>query len=231
MSTAWCSNYFFKGEQAFLKEVRATAEHTILLTLALMRKIIAATQDTMSGNWDREPFKGTEIYKKKVGIIGYGRLGKIVADYFKALGAKILVYEKYPLNFVKHDVTFTSLEDLLAQSDIVSLHINYLPENIRFLKLHHFALMKSSAIFINTSRGQLIDGNALVIALRKRMIAGAAIDVISDEFNTDFAPELVFFKTACPDNFIITPHIGGNTWESFEKTEAFIFDKLKQFVH
>ena len=220
-----------KGESEFLKEVRATAEHTLLLTLALLRKLVPAVESTISGSWDREPFKGNEIFKKTVGIIGFGRLGKIVSDYYKVLGAKILIYEKYPNAELLNSPEFVDLETLLRESDIVSLHINFLPENIEFFSTRHFSLMKPSAVFINTSRGQLVDAIALKNALNNGEISGTALDVISDEFDLSNSPEMELLTSNKLANLIITPHIGGNTWESFDKTEKFIYNKLIKAIN
>ena len=89
--------------------------------------------------------------------------------------------------------------------------------------------MKNSAVFINTSRGELINGSDLIYSLKNNKILGAAIDVISDEFNYKNSPEIIYYSTN-PNNLIITPHIGGNTYESFEKTEEFILAKLEKIV-
>ena len=220
-----------KGETEFLKEVRATAEHTLLLTLALLRKLVPAVESTISGSWDRDPFKGHEIFKKTVGIIGFGRLGKIVFNYYKALGAKIFIYEKNPNAELLASSELADLDTLLRESDIVSLHINFLPENIEFFSARHFSLMKPSAVFINTSRGQLVNGEALKNALINGEISGAALDVISDEFDLSNSPELELLTSNKTANLIITPHIGGNTWESFDKTEKFIYNKLIKAIN
>ena len=220
-----------KGEFEFLKEVRATAEHTLLLTLALLRNLVPAVKSVSEGFWDREPFKGNEIFKKTVGIIGFGRLGKIVSDYYKALGAKILIYEKNPNAELLSSSELVDLDTLLRESDIVSLHINFLPENIEFFSARHFSLMKPSAVFINTSRGQLVDAIALKNALNNGEISGAALDVISDEFDLSNSPELELLTSNKLTNLIITPHIGGNTWESFDKTEKFIYNKLIKTIN
>ena len=231
IDTVACAEYgvriiSLKGEFEFLKEVRATAEHTLLLTLALLRKLVPAVESTISGSWNREPFKGNEIFKKTVGIIGFGRLGKIVSDFYRALGAKIIIYEKYPNAELLNSTKLVDLDTLLRESDIVSLHINFLPENIDFFSARHFSLMKPSAVFVNTSRGQLVDGKALKDALNNGEISGAALDVISDEFDLSNSPEMELFTCNKSLNLIITPHIGGNTWESFDKTEKFIYNKL-----
>ena len=220
-----------KGEVEFLKEVRATAEHTLLLTLALLRKFVPATNSTISGSWKREQFKGNEIFEKTVGIIGFGRLGRIVGDYYKALGAKLLIYEKTPNNELLLSSELVDLDTLLKESDIVTLHINFMPENVDFFSDRHFDLMKSSAIFINTSRGQLVNAEALENALVNGEISGAALDVVSDEFDLANSPELELLTCSKPANLIITPHIGGNTWESFDKTEKFVYNKLIKAIN
>ena len=220
-----------KGETEFLKEVRATAEHTLLMTLALLRKLVPAVESTILGSWNREPFKGNEIFKKTVGIIGFGRLGKIVSDYYKALGAKILIYEKNPNAELLTSSELVDLDTLLRESDIVSLHINFLPENIEFFSARHFSLMKPSAVFINTARGKLVNAEALKNALINGEISGAALDVIYDEFDLSNSPELELLTSKKLTNLIITPHIGGNTWESFDKTEKFIYNKLIKAIN
>jgi D-3-phosphoglycerate dehydrogenase / 2-oxoglutarate reductase len=236
IDTIACAEYginiiSLKGEFEFLKEVRATAEHTLLLTLALLRKLVPAVESTISGSWDRELYKGNEIFKKTVGIIGFGRLGKIVYDYYKALGAYVMIYEKYPNAQLRDSSELVDMNTLLRESDIVSLHINFLPENIEFFTARHFSLMKPSAVFINTSRGQLVNGEALKDALINSEISGAALDVISDEFDLSNSPELDLLTSNKLANLLITPHIGGNTWESFDKTEKFIYNKLIKAIN
>jgi D-3-phosphoglycerate dehydrogenase / 2-oxoglutarate reductase len=208
-----------KDRSIFLKSVRATAEHTLAITLALMRKLPQAVNATQNGIWDREPYKGTEILGKTVGIIGAGRLGTIVANYFRCLGANVL------LNDVKEPESEIGLNHLLEQSDIVSLHINYTEANVNFMGESHFKLMKNTAIFINTSRGSMVDEHALVQALQNNEIAGCASDVIYDEFDLQNSP-LLEMAEVIPDKVLLTPHIGGNTYESFEKTEIYMLNML-----
>ena len=219
-----------KGEFEFLKEVRATAEHTLGLALSLLRKIPFAFQSVLQGKWDRDLFRGAEIYKKTVGIVGMGRLGQIVAEYFNAMGASIIYYDrnkkiKIPLYTQAPDMDF-----LLERSDIVSLHISFEKENIGFFSVNYFSKMKTSAFFINTSRGELVDEKALLDVLVNRKIAGAALDVIRDEFSFTGTHPLIKYARH-HDNLILTPHIGGNTFESFEKTEMFIAKKLIKEIY
>ena len=216
-----------KGETTFLREVRATAEHTLALTLALIRKLPQAISSVQESNWDREPFKGTELYGKRVGIIGLGRLGCIVGGYFKAFGAEVVGYDRQverPWPYLR-----LTLENLLQTSDIVSLHIDYSVENEGFLSSSHFGLMKRGVLFINTSRGNLVDEIALVKALSLGYIKACACDVITDEFQVERSP-LFQLAQSEPSKVLLTPHIGGNTYESFEKTESFMYQKLVNFL-
>lgn len=208
-----------KGHSEFLKSVRATAEHTLALTLALMRNLPQAISATQQGIWDREPYKGREILGKTVGIIGAGRLGTIVAKYFSCLGANILLHDS------DSSKSLCTLTELLQQSDIVSLHINYTKANINFIGKAHFLKMKDTAVFINTARGILVDENSLVDAVETKQIAGCASDVIYDEYNLYNSPLLALAKRM-PNQVLLTPHIGGNTFESFEKTETYMLGLL-----
>ena len=135
------------------------------------------------------------------------------------------IVDKVSKEFIKYD----SLDVLLKESDIVSLHVNYHQGNHHFLGKEHFNTMKNAAVFINTSRGGLVDENALLDSLITRKISGAALDVLQGE------PEVLnnglIKYAALQNNLIITPHVGGNTYESFEKTESFIFNKLISAIH
>lgn len=212
-----------KGETAFLNEVRATAELTIGLTLALLRKIPQANASVKAGQWNRELFKGSEILGKTVGIIGMGRLGKIVARYFQAFGAAVQGFDIR--TFEANDVRqAASLKELVGTSDIVSLHVNYYEGTHHLVNETLLACFKKGAILINTSRGRVIDSKALVNALENGWLAGAALDVIENEQQPSRSKLILYAKTH--DNLLITPHIGGNTLESFAKTEVFAAKKL-----
>lgn len=218
-----------RGEIEFLRNIRATAEHTIALTLALYRNIYSAVKETIHGNWDRDKFRGHELYGKKAGIIGYGRLGKIVADYFTAFGCEVGYYDIIPSESTKKHTIYTSLNDLLKVSDIVTVHVNYSQNNHNFFDARCFLSMKPASILINTSRGGLIDENALLQALDEGRIYGAALDVLYGEPNIENHPLIRYAQNH--SNLIITPHIGGNTFESFEKTEHFIAQKLTAAIY
>lgn len=218
-----------RGEVEFLREIRATAEHTIGLCLAHLRKIPEAHTHCMNGGWDRNQFRGREIYRSTVGIIGYGRLGSITASYFKALGASVVVHSAGLLNGDAVDGFPTvSLDQVFEQCDIVSLHINYVPENDQMIGERQFRKAKPNCLFVNTARGELVDQQALIHALEEGWIAGAALDVLANEQETQTVdPRLLELP---PHKLVITPHIGGNTVESLVGTEVFLAHKLIAFV-
>jgi D-3-phosphoglycerate dehydrogenase len=217
-----------RGEADFLRDVRATAEHTLALMLALIRHLPAAVQHVKTGAWNRDHFKGTELYGKTVGIVGYGRLGRIVARYLNAFEVNVLVCDPElglipPLS----DVTPVTLQELLKQSDLVTLHLSLNEQTVRCFGRPEFASMKPGAFFINTARGELVDESALLHALETEMLKGAALDVICNEHSGPIDSPLIRYMQT-HDNLIITPHVGGCTHESMEKTETYLARKLSE---
>jgi D-3-phosphoglycerate dehydrogenase len=216
-----------QGETEFLNNVRATAEHTIGLMLSLLRHVPPAVDDVKKGNWDRDRFKGRELFGKTIGIIGYGRLGRLVAKYLRPFETRILVSDPH-INRESNNngISAASLEDLLQQSDIVSLHASLSDVTRSFFGREQFLKMKAGAWFINTARGELIDEAALLEALRSRRLAGAALDVLCGEHEKAIDDNPLISYARDNDNLLITPHIGGCTVESMEKTEVFMAKKL-----
>lgn len=217
-----------KGETDFLKTVRATAELTIAITLALMRNIGKAINHTLAGGWNRDLFRGHELYGKTVGIIGTGRLGIITAGMYKAFGCKVIGFD------IKQDNPeidyVNSLNEIAEISDIISVHLSFNQSTKELIGNEFFKKVKPSAYFINTSRGGIVDEDALLEALHNKKLAGAALDVVQNEFKLSLKNPLFEYANS-NNNLIITPHIGGNTFESFEKTEWFIARKINTFFH
>lgn len=213
-----------KGEKEFLKEVRATAEHTLGLLLSLIRKSKRAMQHAENGEWNRYLFQGTELYKKNVGILGMGRLGKIVADYYAVLGMQVYYYDiedqDVPNSFIKTN----SIKELCSSIDILSIHLPYNERTHEIVNTDILAALKTTAVIVNTARGGLVNEKHLLEYLLHKKIAGYATDVLYGEPNIDTHPLVQYALEN--ENVIITPHIGGNTYESIEKTEGFIVDKL-----
>lgn len=218
-----------RGEREFLKEVRATAEMTIALTFAVMRNMMDAEQDVKRGNWRRDSFRGYEVYKKTVGIIGLGRLGAITAEYFKALGAEVIGYDIALENAPDFVHIEDSMEEVVKKADIISIHVKYDESTHNLIDENIFQHFTNKKWLINTSRGGIVNEVALLKVLEEGKIAGAGLDVIQDEhFFNESNPLLQY--AGKNRNLIIIPHIGGNTYESFEKTEWFIAEKILKEV-
>ena len=218
-----------RGEQDFLREVRATAEMTIALTFAVMRNITDAEQDVKKGLWRRDLFRGHEIYKKTVGIIGLGRLGAITAEYFKALGAEVIGYDIRLDNSPSYVAIEESIDELVKKADIISIHVKYDESTHHLINEETFKSFTNKKWLINSSRGGIVDECAMLKAFKEDRIAGAALDVVQDEHLFDKNNALLKYAQT-HRNLIIVPHIGGNTYESFEKTEWFIAKKILEEV-
>ena len=170
-----------RGETEFLRNIHATGEHTLALILSLVRHLPAAARHVTEGRWDRDVFRGRELHGKTAGIVGYGRVGRMVADYLRAFGMRVLATDPMLKDAPGCEVEMVSLEDLLQQADLVTLHVSLTEQTRGLFGQREFAGMKNGAWFINTSRGELIDEAALLYALESGQIAGAALDVLCDE--------------------------------------------------
>jgi D-3-phosphoglycerate dehydrogenase len=220
-----------QGEASYLRGIRATAEHTWALLLGLLRRLVPASIAVRSGGWDRDAFRGRELHRKRLGIVGLGRIGSQVAGYGQAFGMHVSALDPFAARWVDGVWRAPTLAKLLARSDVLSLHLPLNPETWGLIKAAELALLPPGALLMNTSRGQLIDEEALVQALDNQHLAGAALDVVVDERDTDQRIRsrlLAYARTH--DNLLITPHIAGATYESMAKTEVFMARKLARFL-
>jgi len=216
-----------RGETAFLRDVRATPEHTLALMLSLLRQVPAALAHVQAGGWDRDRFKGRELHGKTIGLVGYGRLGRIVGRYLAAFDTHLVAADPYvEAAGLAAGVPLLPLAQLLRAADLVTLHVNLSEATRGFFGRHAFARMKPGAWFINTSRGELVDEPALLEALRSGRLAGAALDVLCDESVQGMGHHPLVAYARTHHNLIMTPHIGGCTLESMEKTELFLAERL-----
>lgn len=220
-----------KGETEFLSTVSATAEFTWGILLALIRKIPKAHLSVMAEEWERNNFCGIELRDKTFGIIGFGRIGRMLRAYAQAFGMHVLIYDIKSND--KKNIEFASLSKLLRDSDIISVNASLNNTTKGMLGFKEFSLMKKGAFLVNTSRGEIIKEEALLDSLKTGRIAGAAIDVMASENSGDKnwlkkSPLIAYARNS--DNLIITPHIGGVTHESVEKTNSFIIQKLAEFL-
>jgi D-3-phosphoglycerate dehydrogenase len=204
---------------AFTPEQNANsvAELTIGLMLALARKIPAADRDTKRGGWKRQQFTGIEILGKTLGLVGFGRIGASTAHKARALGMDIVAYDPFvdaeSLKAMEVRAEMTSIEAVLQRADFVSCHLPATQSTMSFFDDDKFALMKPGAYFINTSRGEVVNEDALLWALQTQRIAGAALDVRAQEPPAP-SPLTEF------DTVILLPHIGAFTKEGQSRVVA-----------
>lgn len=193
------------------QNTNSVAELVIGLLIALSRKLSLADRDTKAGRWDRPRFMGTEISGKTLGIVGFGRIGSTTAAKARALGMTTVAYDPYVeadcLRAVESRTRLTSLEEVLATADYVTLHIPENEETRGLFGASEFAAMRSSAYFINSSRGGVVQENALIEALQQQRLAGAALEVRQQEPAAASAFDAM-------DNVIQLPHIGAQTREA-----------------
>lgn len=205
----------------------SVAELAIGMMIALARNLPLADADTKQGNWNRRRFWGTELYGKTFGIIGAGRIGFLTARRAQALGMKILACDPFMSrdNVLLQELNaeLVSLEGLLARADVVSCHLPSTPKTIKLLNGSCFAHMKPTAIFLNTSRGQVVDEEGLLAALQSGKIAGAALDVRAAE------PPVVSELEKMP-NVLLTPHIGALTYEAQDRVTTAICEDVARVL-
>jgi D-3-phosphoglycerate dehydrogenase len=205
----------------------SVAELAIGLMLTLFRNIPAANQDTKEGNWNRQRFFGTEVYGKTFGIIGAGKIGYLTARRAQAFGMKVLAYDPFlsrdNILLSELNAELVPLDDLLAHADVVSCHLPATRQTTGLLNATCFSKMKRAAIFINTSRGEVVVEADLLKALETGAIAGAALDVRATE--PPRAGQLEGLR-----NLILTPHIAAFTHEAQERVTAAICEDVARVL-
>jgi len=219
-----------RGETEFLRTVRATSEHTWALLLALVRRLPAAFQSVKNGEWSRDRFRGHELSGKRLGLVGFGRVARHVAQYGRAFNMHVAAFDPYASAWEDDVDRVPQLAQLLGDSDVVSLHVPLNPETQQMIRAEAMALMRPDAVLINTSRGEIVCEQALVDVLESRRLAGAALDVLCrerDDISRRQNRLLQYARTH--ENLIITPHIAGATCESMANTEVFMAHKLTNF--
>lgn len=212
-----------KNERKFLKNITSTAELTFGLILCLLRKIHSASQSVNKNEWERDNFIGNELRGKTIGIMGLGRLGKIVAKIGESFHANIIYYDPYVESRKYKKV---NLDELASKSDIISIHASLTEETKHLINYEFLKKCKPSCLIINTSRGNIINEDALLDALAEKVIAGAGLDVLENEVGKKKIYNGIIEYAKHHNNVLITPHIGGATREGMEATQMFIVNKI-----
>lgn len=226
----------------------AVAEYTIGLIIALTRNIIPANLFIKNLQKTYSTFVGRDLKHLTIGVVGTGSIGASVCKLGKAFGSRIIAYDKKEKQELaeKYGVEYVSFEELIKQSDVITLHLPYTGDNYHMFGEHEFSLMKENSYFVNTSRGELIDINKLYKVIAEKKIKGAALDVVACESlsfhcddlvnNLDKLPldclqeNYVVQKLAEFPNVIITPHIAYDTQDAIDYILEKTFEGIKDYL-
>ncbi len=202
-----------------------TAEHTIALLTALARSVPQASASLKAGRWERKRFVGVELQGKTLGIVGLGRIGRVVASRARGLGMNVVAYDPFvtPESLLDAELEFASLDQVYARADFLTVHTPLTPETRGIIGVEAFAKMKQGVRIINCARGGLVDEAALVDALVCGKVAGAALDVFAEEPPPTNHPLLAF------DNVIVTPHLGASTTEAQEGVAVTVAEQMRDY--
>lgn len=214
----------------------AVAQHCLALLLSTLRHLKNADSEVRNGLWLREKNKGMEISSLTIGIIGFGNTGKAFADLLNPFHPQILAYDKFNPGFKHHNVKEVDLTYLLENSDVISIHINYIPENFHFFNHTIFNLIKKNVILINTSRGSVLNTSDLLMAIEQQKIAHACLDVLEYENVNLQIPQKVdwdhtMIQLSETPHVTLTPHIAGQTIESEKRHAQIAFEKIMKIIH
>lgn len=210
----------------------AVGEHCLGLLLNLMNNINKSSNEIKQGKWIRDENRGEELFGKTVGIIGFGNTGTAFAKLLEPFGVKVLANDISKINCVGDYIKEASVEDIYEQADIVSIHLPLTEFTEQYANATFFNALEKQPYFINTSRGNIVDTAALVIALQNKKIKAAALDVLENEkleTLTDKQQQQLNFLLLQP-NVIVTPHIAGYSNEAFYKMAKVLLLKLNLLV-
>jgi D-3-phosphoglycerate dehydrogenase len=191
----------------------AAAEHTLALALALFRNVPRADASLVEGRWDRAKFKGAELYGKTLGVIGFGRIGQLVAQRAQSFEMEVVAFDKFVSaeRFRELGVEGAeSIEEVLGRADLVTLHVPKTPETVNLINAETIAQMKDGGRLVNCARGELVDLDALLAGLESGKLAGAALDVFPSE---PFTEHPLFAR----EDVVVTPHLGASTAEAQDR--------------
>ena len=209
----------------------AVGEHSLGMLLMLLNNLSRAHSEVKQGIWQREANRGTELKGKTIGIIGYGNTGSAFAQKLSGMGVKILAYDKYLSGFGSDRVEESNWEKIYQQADILSFHVPLTPETHHYLNHERLKLFKKPIWLLNLSRGKVVDTQAIVTGLKDGKLKGCALDVLENEKLETLKPEEKeqFGFLAGNPNVILTPHVGGWTFESYVKISEVLLGKLLTF--
>jgi len=222
--------FHLRDQGGLLRRINPTAELTIALMLALLRRLPAAMESVKAGRWQAADFLGREAADKTIGIVGYGRLGRKVARTARALDMKVIACDTRDVTMPRLVERCVNLDNLLQRADVVSIHVPLNDSTCGLIGRKEIARMKPGAVLINTARGAIVDDTALLAALRTGHLGGAAVDVLDGEHRLESGGHPMIDYARKHGNLLITPHVGGATEESIEKTDMNVLERYLQWA-
>jgi len=208
----------------------AVGEHATGLLLSLMNNFRRADQQIRNGVWDREGNRGYELKGKKVGIIGYGFMGQSFAKKLAGFEVDVMAYDKYKTGFSDAFAREVSMEEIVKHSDVLSLHVPLTTETKLMVDDEYFFHFRKPIFFINTARGEIVSIQAVLNAINSGKILGAGLDVLQAEKFPALGEQNWYEKLKTNDQVILTPHVGGWTFDSYRKISEVLADKLAQLL-
>ena len=208
---------------------RSVVEIVIAQIINLMRKIVIKSNKMHSGVWRKDSLDSFEIRNKVIGIVGYGNIGSQLSVICEALGMKVLYYDIVDKLSIGNAKKCKSLNDLLKNSDIVSLHVDGKKSNTNLISDKEFSIMKEKSILVNYSRGNVVDIDSLIKNIKSKKLMGAALDVFPEEPSNN--KEKFKSKVKGIEEIILSPHIGGSTKEAQKNIGSYVPDKIIDFIN
>ena len=224
----YCNNnnitiYSLTKDMELINDLPSTSELAFGLMLSLLRNIPECNNHVSRYYWDYTQFVGRQVKDLTIGIIGYGRLGKMMYNFCEAFGANVKVYDPYVVGSIPPNAI--SLENMFKKCDVISLHVHVTDETKYMINKNLLGLVKKDLYIINTSRGEIVNENDIIEALENKTLTGYGTDVIENEFD-DLTKSPIIKAMNKGKNIIVTPHIGGMTIEGQTKAYTWAINKL-----
>jgi phosphoglycerate dehydrogenase-like enzyme len=216
-----------RGQRDVLRSLTPAAEHSWLLLMACARGLRAAVAQVLEGGWDRNLHPGIMLRGRTLGLVGCGRIGQWMATYARAFGMRVVGFDPYLDAWPDH-IERRELDELLPESDFVSVHVPLTEETRGLLGSREFALMRPGVVVVNTSRGDILDEEALLAGLRDGRVGAAGLDVLTGEPEVEGHP-LVEFARSYPQ-LVITPHIGGYSPDALRQVLSFSCGRIREHL-
>ena len=205
----------------------AVGEHCVGFLLSLMNNFRKADTEIRNGVWEREGNRGYELKGKTIGIIGYGNNGSSFARKLKGFEAIVLAYDKYKTRFTDDFATEASMEEIVKYSDVLSIHIPLTRETKQLVNDEYLSHFRRPIFFINASRGEIVNTQSILKGIKENRILGAGLDVLEKEKFPALADADFYQDLIKEDKVLLTPHIGGWTFDSYRKISEVLAEKLK----